>query len=72
MLRSRANCRVIVVSPWALVEVTESSPAMVENWLSSGVATDAAMVSGLAPGSEAVTWMVGKSTLGNSDTASPR
>ena len=48
-------------------------PAMVENWLSSGVATAEAMVSGLAPGSEAaVTDRVGKSTLGRSLTGSAR
>ena len=39
-------------------------PAMVENWRSSGVATEEAIVSGLAPGSEADTLMVGKSTVG--------
>ena len=43
---------------------------MVENWRSSGVATDAAIVSGLAPGSVALTWMVGKSTAGRSETGS--
>ena len=32
---------------------------MVENCFSSGVATEEAMLSGLAPGSEAVTDMVG-------------
>ena len=68
MFRSRVNCRVIWVSPSALVEVMESRPAMVENCLSSGVATAEAMVSGLAPGRLAVTWMVGKSTLGRSLT----
>ena len=45
---------------------------MVENWRSSGVATDAAMVSGLAPGRLAFTWMVGKSTFGRSLTGSAR
>ena len=49
-LRSRSNCRVTLVLPRALVEVMESRPGMVENWRSSGVATEAAMVSGLAPG----------------------
>ena len=34
-------------------------PAMVENSRSSGVATEDAMVSGLAPGNDACTWMVG-------------
>ena len=43
-------------------------PAMVENWFSRGVATAAAMVSGLAPGKFADTTMVGKSTFGSSLT----
>ena len=43
-------------------------PAMVENWFSSGAATADAMVSGSAPGRLALTWMVGKSTLGSSLT----
>jgi hypothetical protein len=47
-------------------------PAMVENWRSSGVATAAAIVSGLAPGSDAETWIVGKSTFGRSLMGSPR
>ncbi len=41
--------------PREFVEVIESMPAMVENCFSSGVATDEAMVSGLAPGREAFT-----------------
>jgi hypothetical protein len=47
------------VFPSALAEVIESMPAMVENCFSSGVATAAAIVSGLAPGRLAVTWIVG-------------
>jgi len=43
-------------------------PLMVENWFSSGEATDEAMVSGSAPGRLALTWMVGKSMLGRSET----
>ncbi len=58
--------------PSALVEVIESMPAMVENCFSSGVATAEAMVSGLAPGRLAVTWIVGKSTLGRSLTGRSR
>ena len=54
------------------MEVMESSPAMVENCFSSGVATDEAMVSGLAPESWAWTSMVGKSTLGRELTGSRR
>src|SRR6185369_13347135 len=58
--------------PREFVEVIESMPAMVENCFSSGVATDEAIVSGLAPGREALTWMVGKSTFGKSLTGSAR
>src|SRR5208337_4106013 len=42
------------------------------NWRSSGVATEDAIVSGLAPGNAAWTWMVGNSTCGNGDTGSSR
>ena len=51
---------VIVVLPSDDVEVSELMPAMVESCRSIGEATEAAMVSGLAPGSVAVIWMVGK------------
>jgi hypothetical protein len=44
----------------------------VENWRSSGVATEAAIVSGEAPGRPAETWIVGKSTLGRSEIGSRR
>jgi hypothetical protein len=47
-------------------------PAIVENCFSSGVATDDAIVSGLAPGSCALTTMVGKSTRGMAATGSRR
>ncbi len=66
--RSRLNCSVIEVLPRALIDVMLSMPAMVENCFSSGVATALAIVSGLAPGTLALTWMVGKSTLGRSLT----
>ncbi len=66
--RARSNCRVMVVTPWKLLEVMDEMPAMVENCFSRGVATAEAMVSGLAPGRLAVTLRVGKSTLGRSDT----
>ena len=46
--------------------------AMWPNCRSSGVATDEAMVSGLAPGSVALTEIVGKSTCGSGDTGSSR
>ena len=72
MSRSRSNWSVIRVEPSPLLEVIEPIPAMVANWRSSGVATDAAMVSGLAPGRLAVTWIVGKSTRGSAATGSRR
>src|ERR1041385_1214488 len=59
MLRSRENWMVICESPCALTEDIESMPAMVVNCRSKGVATAEAMVSGLAPGRLAETWMVG-------------
>src|SRR6478735_6137338 len=68
ILRSSLNCTVTVVEPSALSDVMESMPAMVENCFSSGVATEDAIVSGLAPGRFAVTEMVGKSTVGRSLT----
>ena len=46
---------VMLVLPSELDEFIESIPAMVENCRSSGVATEEAMVSGLAPGSAACT-----------------
>src|ERR1700739_413727 len=67
-LRLRLNWIVMWVSPREFVDVIESMPAIVENCFSSGVATEEAIVSGLAPGSEALTRMVGKSTLGRSLT----
>jgi hypothetical protein len=55
--------------PCALVDVICARPAISENWRSSGCATFDAIVSGLAPGRLAVTWMVGKSTCGSEATA---
>ena len=49
----------MLVFPWPLLELIDVTPAIVENCFSSGVATDAAIVSGLAPGRFACTWMVG-------------
>src|ERR1051326_7163971 len=66
--RSRSNWMVICVEPCVLDELMLLTPAMVENWFSSGVATEDAMVSGSAPGRPADTWMVGKSTFGSSLT----
>src|ERR1700743_3532465 len=68
ILRSRSNWMVMEVVPDELCDVIEETPAMVENWLSSGVATAEAMVSASPPGRLAETVMVGKSTAGNSLT----
>ncbi len=59
MSRDRLNCSVMDVPPCVLVEVMASTPAMVENCFSSGVATAEAIVSGLAPERPAETWIVG-------------
>src|SRR4029453_19017970 len=64
MLRSSANWIVMLVAPVVDTDVIESMPAIVENCFSSGVATAEAIVSGFAPGRFALTWIVGKSTLG--------
>src|SRR6266853_3574233 len=72
MSRSSANWMVTLVIPWPEREVIWSMPAIVENCFSSGVATAAAMVSGLAPGSWAETWIVGESTLGSDETGRSR
>ncbi len=68
MLRDRSNCKVMLVLPVEFEELMEVRSAMLLNCRSSGVATDEAMVSGLAPGKLAETLMVGKSTLGSSLT----
>src|ERR1700734_3547527 len=64
MSRSSANWMVIELELSELVEVNSVTPAIRENCRSSGVVTLAAMVSALAPGRVAATWMVGKSTCG--------
>ena len=50
------------------LEVISLTPAIVPKARSKGVATVAAMVSGLAPGKLACTEMVGKSTCGKGAT----
>ena len=59
MSRSRSNCIVIWLLPVPLCDTIESTPAIVVNWRSSGLATDDAIVTGSPPGSEACTLMVG-------------
>ncbi len=56
------------VLPSALDEVISVTPAICPNWRSSGVATDEAMISALAPGKLALIEMVGKSTCGSGET----
>ncbi|MCW0416332.1 hypothetical protein NB689_002086 [Xanthomonas sacchari] len=70
--RLNANCNTMRVLPTLLVELIVSSPGRPLNWRSSGVATAAAMVSGLAPGSDMLTVMVGKLTSGSSLTGSAK
>src|SRR5580704_6390584 len=55
ILRSSTNCMVMLVVPRTLDDDMESRPGTVENCRSRMVATDAAMVSGLAPGRLACT-----------------
>src|ERR1700729_2782265 len=60
----------MLVVPRKLDEVISVTPAIRPNSRSSGVATEEAMISGLAPGSEADTEIVGKSTCGKGETGS--
>ena len=55
MGRLRSNCSVMLVVPSELDDDMLSMPAMFENDFSSGVATEDAMMSGLAPGRLAAT-----------------
>jgi hypothetical protein len=68
ILRLRLNCTVIRPMPSPLTDVIESTLAMVANSRSSGVAIEAAIVEGLAPGKLVDTAMVGKSTCGSAAT----
>src|SRR5215467_3007500 len=70
MSRLRSNCSVTFADPTELLDVISVTPAMRVNCFSSGVATDAAMTSGLAPGRLALTKIVGKSTSGKAETGS--
>ena len=68
MSRLISNCSVMRAWPMPLCEVISVTSAICPRWRSSGSATLVATVSGLAPGSVAVTEMVGKSTCGSGDT----
>src|SRR5262245_30218312 len=60
----------MLVDPRLLEDVISVTPATGPNCRSSGVARAEAMMSGLDPGREAATVMVGKSTWGSGDTGS--
>ena len=59
ILRFRSNCSVTRVEPVLLLDVISLTPAMTPSRRSRGVATLDAMVSGLAPGRDALTEMTG-------------
>ena len=72
MSRLKSNWRVIRVDPSDDDDVISVTPAMRPSERSSGVATVAAIVSGLAPGKLACTEIVGKSTCGSGATGNRR
>src|SRR5215472_3786336 len=72
MSRLRSNCSVTPVLPRPLEEVICVTPAIRPNWRSRGVATEEAIVSGLAPGRPEPTEIVGKSTCGRGATGKKR
>ena len=71
-LRFRSNSSVTLVAPWLLLDWMRATPAMLPSARSSGPATVAAMLSGLAPGRLARTWITGKSTRGSGATGNRR
>jgi hypothetical protein len=58
----------MLVLPRKLVELITEIPSMVENSFSKGSATEDAIFSGDAPGSEALTEMIGELKLGRAAT----
>src|SRR3954470_11354601 len=68
MLRPIENCSWMLVVPSELVEVIWSTPEICPNRRSRGAATVDAITEGSAPGREAETRIIGKSTLGTADT----
>ena len=72
MSRLSSNCSVIWLIPNELDDVMLTSEGIWPKLRSSGAVTSEAMVSGLAPGSCVVTWMVGKSTCGREETGSQK
>jgi len=72
MSRLKSNCKMMLLEPSDEREVIWVMPAMAPKARSKGVATVAAIVSGLAPGNAALTEMVGKSTCGRGAIGSNR
>ena len=66
--RLRANCKVISAYSVALLEVIWVRLGIWPNCRSSGVVTVPATVCASAPGSCAVTWIVGESMFGSAAT----
>src|SRR5208283_872921 len=62
----------MLVVPRLLDDVISVMPAILPNWRSNGVATEDAMISGLAPGKPAPTEIVGKSIWGRGETGNSR
>ncbi len=71
-VRVRLNCSVIWLVASELTEIMLVRPWISPNWRSSDAVIRVAIVSGLAPGSWVVTWIVGKSTCGSAETGSER
>ena len=59
ILRFRSNCKLMRAEPVPDDDVISFTPEITPRRRSSGVATDVAMVAGLAPGRLALTEMVG-------------
>ena len=72
MSRFRSKVSVTLELPVPLRDVISSTPAIVVNCRSSGLATDAAMMTGSPPGRFAETLIVGYSTAGRSLIGSAR
>ncbi len=70
--RVSSNCKTIRELPSVLLDVISVIPAIRPSERSSGVVTAVAMVSGLAPGSDAETRIVGISTRGKGEIGSSR
>ena len=70
--RAGSKVSVMLLLPVLLDDVISSTPAIVVNWRSSGLATDAAIVAGSPPGRLALTLIVALATVGRSLIGRPR